>query len=102
MQIPPVIRILGFDWDIKEDKHVAHEGGIFGSTHTFSQTIFLDPAAPQQKKEQTLLHEMMHAIWWQTGLNKRYTKEKEIIEEEIIGALAQGLYQILKDNDLKF
>lgn len=100
MKIPSKIRIIGFEWVVKEDKNVAAEGQIFGSTHSFSQTIFLDPDTTPQKKEQTFLHETMHAIWWQTGLGKRYDKDKGVIEEEIIGALAQGLYQVLKENKL--
>lgn len=99
MKIPSKIRIIGFEWKVKEDKDVAYEGAIHGATHTMSQTIFLEPANTVQKQEQTFLHEIMHAIWWQTGLGKRYSEKREL-EEEVISALSNGLYQVLKDNDL--
>lgn len=100
MKIPNKFKIIGFDWVVKNNKDVIAEGGVFGSTHTYTQTIFLDPETTQQKKEQTFLHECMHAIWWQTGLGKRYDKDKAIIEEEIVSALSSGLYQVLKENNL--
>lgn len=98
MKIPKSVNIIGFDWAIKLDRDVAYEGNIHGSTHPMSQKIYLDPDNTLQKQEQTFLHEVMHAIWWQTGLNKRHTDHK--IEEEIISALSSGLYQVLKDNRL--
>lgn len=100
MIIPKTLRILGFDWEIKKDKNVAYEGSIHGSTHTGSQIIFLEPDDTKQKNEQTLLHEVMHALWWQQGLNARYSGEQKKFEEEIIAALASGLYQVLIDNKL--
>lgn len=98
MKIPNKIKIIGFDWEVKHDKNVAMEGSIFGSTHTQSQTIFLDPANTKQKDEHTFLHEIMHAVFWQTGLGRRFHDHKQ--EEEIVAALASGMYQVLKDNDL--
>lgn len=98
MNIPERIKIGGFDWSIKSDANVTYEGQIHGSTHNQTQTIFLDQDGTQQKREQTLLHEIMHAIWWQSGLVKRFTDHK--MEEEVIDALSNGLYQVLKDNDI--
>ena len=99
MKIPKRLRIGGFIWEVKEDFDIKEEGGIHGSTHYKKQKIFLDPEISQQKKEQTLLHEIMHAIWWQTGLWERYKEEPtKKIEEEIIHALSMGIYQVLKEN----
>ena len=99
MMIPKKLKIIGFEWQIKESQEIADEGACFGSTHTQSQTIYLEKRALTQKKEQVLLHEILHALWWQQGLSQRFTKQKEI-EEEIITTLSQGLYQVLKDNNL--
>ncbi len=100
MKIPDKLKIGGFEWAIKEDVEVTDMQGVFGSTHSYTQKIFLDPKISQQKKEHTLIHEVMHAIWWQTGLRERYQKDQEKIEEEVIQALSHGMYQVLKDNDL--
>lgn len=100
MKIPATVKIGGFTWKIEEHQGVAEEGGVFGSTHSHTQKIFIEPGLTQQKKEQTLLHEILHAIWWQSGLNARYKNDKTIIEEEITQAIGHGLYQVLKDNNL--
>lgn len=99
MKIPKRLKIGGFIWSVEENDKVAKEGNAYGSTHHTSQSIYLDPTATQQKKEHTLIHEAMHSIWWQSGLNDRYKKTPEI-EEEVIQAMAHGLYQVLKDNKL--
>jgi hypothetical protein len=99
MIIPTKLKIQGFDWQVEESKDVSSEGNCFGSTHSHSQKIFIDPTTTTQKKEHTVIHEIMHAIYWQTGLGIRY-KEQKILEEEIVSAISHGLYQVLKDNDL--
>lgn len=99
MIIPKKLKIIGFEWQVKESQEIADEGGCFGSTHTQTQTIYLELKASQQKKEQVLLHEILHTLWWQQGLNQRYKDDKKI-EEEVITTLSQGLYQVLKDNNL--
>lgn len=99
MKIPKKLKIGGFIWSVEESEKVSNEGEVFGSTHFKKQRIFIDPSETQQKKEHTLIHEILHAIWWQTGLNNRY-KDKKEMEEEIIQAVAHGLYQVLKDNSL--
>jgi len=97
MKIPNKLKIGAFEWEVEENAKTAMEGNCFGSTHPNTQQIFLDPASKQQKKEETLLHEVMHVVWWQTGLSERYRKTPEI-EEEIVKSLSHGLYQALKDN----
>lgn len=100
MKIPSKVKIGGFDLTVKIDKDVALEGQIFGSTHCQTQTIFLDPTTTQQKREQTFLHEILHAISWQAGLDKQLADNK--LEEKIISSLSFGLHQVLKDNGLSF
>lgn len=99
MKIPKTLKIGGFMWKIHQNQHVSNEGNSFGSTHTRHQNIFIEPSETQQKKEHTLLHEVMHALWWQTGLSSRYKEDKKI-EEEVIDAISSGLYQVLKDNKM--
>ena len=99
MEIPKELKIGGFTWTIEENEKVAVEGNIYGSTHHTKQRFFLDPNTTQQKKEHTVIHEAMHAIWWQSGLGIRY-KETPKLEEEVISAVSMGIYQVLKDNDL--
>ena len=98
MKIPKSLKIGGHVWKITHNKDVTNEGGCFGSTHPLTQRFFLDPEISQQKQEQTLIHEILHAIWWTNGMRSREELKKE--EEYIIDSLSQGLYQVLKDNKL--
>ena len=63
-----------------------------------SQKIFLDPNVSAAKTEQTLIHEILHAIWWSYGLKNSELGDKK--EEAIVDSMSQGLYQVLNDNDL--
>lgn len=87
------------EWLVEYDEKVTNEGNSFGSTHFRKQRIFLEESETQQKKEQVLIHEILHVIWYQAGLGVRY-KDQEKIEEEIVTTLSQGIYQVFKDNDL--
>ena len=98
MKIPKTIKVGGFIWTIQEDEKIATEGSVYGSTHHGKQQIFIDPDISQQKKEQTLLHEIMHTVFWQSGLNFRYRENKDF-EEDVVTSLSMGLYQVLKDNN---
>ena len=102
MKIPKKLKIIGFDWKIitgKKSDDVAYEGNCFGATHHGTQKIFLDKDTTEQNREKTFIHEIFHALWWQMGLQKRKDIEQNL-EEEIVHTLAQGFYQVLKDNKL--
>lgn len=102
MIIPNKIKVLGFDWTIEDNKDVAYQGNCYGSTHHASQKIFLEPlnVVSEQKRQQVLIHELLHAIWWQMGLSIKYDKDQPKLEEELITTISQGLYQVLNDNNL--
>lgn len=99
MKIPNKLKIGGFTWEIKRDNKDLHvEGGCYGSTHYKDQKIFIEKEIPEDKANQALLHEILHALWWQQGLSSRkYSPE---LEEEIVHSLSMGLHQVLKDNNL--
>lgn len=99
MKIPKSLKVSGFTYQVVKDKNVSHEGNAFGSTHLATQRIFIEPDLSKQKEEQTLIHEILHAIWFSSGLakNKEFTNDKE---ELIVDALSHGLYQVLTDNNL--
>lgn len=100
MIIPKKLKIWGLEWEVKENQDVANEGNCFGSTHSRTSKIFLEKDVSQQIKETTILHEILHAIWWQVGLAERFKKIEGITEEQIISSIDTALYQVLKDNNL--
>ncbi len=99
MKIPKKLKIGGLWFQVVESADVANQGNAFGSMHCRQQKIFIEPSETQQKKEDTLIHEILHAIWWSVGLCERF-KDNPKIEEEIVASLGNSLYQVLKDNRL--
>lgn len=103
MNIPNTIKYQGMSWEIAESDPITHEANSYGTTHHHRQKIFIEPTETQQKKEAVLIHELMHVIWVSAGLHLRYD-EKEAnykgLEEQIVTVMSNGLYAVLKDNDL--
>lgn len=89
------LKIGGFEWTVEESEEVAGTNDIFGLNYPREQKIYLKPGMTKQLKEETLIHEVIHAIFWQTGLDAEFGNDQE---EKITSALAHGLYQVFKDN----
>lgn len=101
-ELPQSIKIGGFNWVVELSKDVSNQGSVYGSTHHSSQKFFIEPGLTEQKQSQTLIHEILHAIWWQSGLGKIYdSKETKDVEETVVHALSMGLHQVMKDNNLQ-
>lgn len=60
-------------------------------------TIEVNNAMSKQKIKQTLIHEMVHALMHESGLDCELGNE-----EEVTNRLSLVLYQTLKDNDFTF
>lgn len=99
MKIPKILRINGLKFRVTRDKNVAREGNCYGAIHHYTQNIFIDPDAKEDRQEQAFLHEIIHAVFETSGLHVRYQKQPEL-EEELTTTLASGLYQVLKENNL--
>ena len=101
MEIPSKVKILGLDWSISREKQVADASQSYGTTVHSSQSINIEPTITQAHAEQTLLHEMLHAIFVSMALNHIPDMDTKK-EEHIVSALANGLYHVLKDNKINF
>ncbi len=101
MRIPKKVKIAGFDFSIKypyngrnfkwaaEIDHDRHEIKIasrsLGGLKKANSEIKLN-----------LLHEIIH------GVNCRYLPFKDRLREHQVQQISEGLYQVLRDNKLKF
>ena len=85
MKIPNQIKIGGLTYKIEIMKEC--EG--WGKAITGKQIIQLESDQTKEHMEVTLLHEILHAINIE-------------IPETTIHNIANGLYQVIKDNRLKF
>jgi hypothetical protein len=94
--IPKKLKIGGFDWTVEEVEGLSSDENVFGKTNQRKLLIEIEKTATESKKEHTLLHEIMHACWWYSGLYDR----SEPSEEEIISTMSFMLFQVLHDNKL--
>lgn len=87
--IPDSVNILGLDFPVLEmdnyDRHDVFDGEIVFD----AQTIKIWGCLSETKKEQVLLHEVVHGILNQLG----YDEERD--NEQLVQGLAVGLHQAL-------
>lgn len=74
----------GFDTDVDRN--------LMGRLAYDTAQIYIRNDLPIDKKMETLLHEVMHAVYMNAGLQPGDEEEK------VVTALSSGLYQFLKDN----
>ena len=72
MNIPSknfTVKIGAYIYEVEYSDDIASEGRVFGSTHNHTQKIFLDPKMKDQKRDNTFLHELLHACMFVNGLS---------------------------------
>jgi Zn-dependent peptidase ImmA (M78 family) len=87
------VRISHYDFKIERIKGktmVASE--VYGLCVKDKQIIYIDTSATPAVQKDTLLHEILHAIWWTGYL------EDDDKEERVVSVTATGLMQVLRDN----
>jgi len=80
------LSILGKPFTVTLDPSLE---GCIGECDTFHQTIKVNPSLPEATLQDTLLHEVIHAV--EEQLHLRMT-EKQVF------ALAAGLFAVFRDN----
>ena len=76
--------IGGFDTDVDRN--------LMGRLSYDVAQIYIRNDLPIDKKYETLLHEVIHAVYMNAGLQPGDEEEK------VVTALSSGIYQFLKDN----
>jgi hypothetical protein len=71
------------------------EAGTCGLTGEDTQDIAIDDALGRGVERETVLHELIHAMWHQTGLDRKF---KDSDEEEVAWSLAPRILALLKHN----
>lgn len=102
MNRPDVITVGPFPY------HIIYDGGatakrsvvaladLVGQCDLNALTIWIDPDRPEARIRETLVHELLHALWDVAGLPSRDTER--VGQEETVDALASGLTLLLRDN----
>jgi hypothetical protein len=93
MKIPDNIQIAGIDYTIKEVNHDTHEllaGSTIGHIYYDKQLIVLADYLPEQVKDVTFFHELLHGIFMTMKV-----EQKEIyVDEDFVDRVAFFLQQV--------
>ena len=71
------------------------DAGCTGGCGEDTQSIVIDDDLGVTVEKETVLHELMHAIWHQTTLDRTYTDEQE---EQVVWSLAPFILALLREN----
>lgn len=92
MKPPASVRIGPHEWTVRRQP-IDADGEYYGRTVERELAILIAPGnAPSQERD-TMLHELLHAIWAHTGLD--YDDEQQ---EQIVRSLSTPLLGALRDN----
>lgn len=72
------------------------EGTLVGICRPDRQTITIVSFLTKEGFKDTLLHEILHAIWYGQGVDSGVKSED--IEEYVVGVFAANLMQVFQDN----
>ena len=97
LQLPDRIKIGGIDYEVilvpLKSEELDYGDNIGCIRHTDCK-IWINKDMPVQKQQETLIHEIIHAIDVFIG-DRDHEKPEEHVEE-----FGKVLYQVLRDNDL--
>lgn len=92
--LPEVINIAGIDYTVRLVDEIDDDPNMMGSCVYQKTAIKIRNGMSDDKKNQTLVHEMLHACFNEAGFDEQ--------DEDIVNRLGIVLYQVLKDNKLEF
>jgi len=94
MKKPSKIRIGPYDWKVSyyglEEYDLRRK---YGHTDRFNIKMEICDATQDQCTADTVIHEVLHAIWFSKGISG-----DKADEEDIVTPLATGLAQVIRDN----
>ena len=95
VQVGPYVYTIVADTARIEECEKESREELFGMTLHKSLEIIVQPTAADMVIRETLLHEVLHAVLYNTGIADRMTEKTE---EHLIRALSPALFVLLRDN----
>ena len=100
--LPKTVRVGYKDYDIVVLSGVeTMQQGVFGDHNNAKGEIRICPGLNAQEVANTLLHEILHAVWicFNIGCPLVGSKENQSISEErVVSGTANGLLSVIRDN----
>jgi IrrE N-terminal-like domain len=92
--IPGTINVAGINYSVMQVEGINDRFNTWGQVDYSKGIIEIDSSISKARKEQTLVHEILHACFHDAGFEEQ--------DEDMINRVGIVLYQVLKDNHLYF
>ncbi|MGR6896983.1 ImmA/IrrE family metallo-endopeptidase [Rummeliibacillus sp. BSL5] len=92
--LPEIIKIAGIDYNIELVNEIDDDPRMMGACVYQKTVIKIKNGMSTDKKNQTLIHEMLHACLNEAGFEEQ--------DEDMVNRLGIVLYQVLKENNFSF
>lgn len=94
--LPAKVKVAGVTYDVVEVPMVQiyDDKNYSGACHYDKTKIEILEDMSECRKEQVFVHELVHAVFNEAGFDEH--------DEDLVNRLGIVLYQVLKDNDLRF
>jgi len=86
------LKVGGAIYTVHEVEGLLRKISMYGNVEFGDCVIQIDSAMTDERKEQTIIHEMLHAIHFEAG----YNPEEQ--DEDTINRTANVLHQVIVDN----
>lgn len=93
VRLPKVIYVGPHDYDVQTKKHL----DLLGETDNSNTAITLKARQSRTSMQDTILHEALHAIVFNSGLFKTLDLDNET-EEKLVVTISPWILQLIKDN----
>ena len=87
------VKVAGIEYNVKIKELVDNDPNVYGSCVYHDSHIEIRKGLSKERAEQTLIHELLHATFFEAG----YRGDEY---EELVERLSVVLHQVLKENDL--
>ncbi len=96
MKLPKQVTILGQKYSIVQQNELKSESkDVWGSVDLVKKTIYLDKSQTDIEKISTLIHEMGHAVFFESAINLTtiHHDVEEILVEQIAKTITNNLFK---------
>lgn len=103
MKIPKKVKIGSLTYNVVYSKPIADAKNAYGITSHDDQEITLDPSMKADRLDEVFLHELLHACFHTSGLQRLLEDDNhKFDEEQLVNIIGYALIAVIKDNKLNF
>lgn len=101
------LHIGGQRWSVflvsPKSKHLVNDAGdrLGGKCEYDACRIYIDRTLSESSREDTLWHELLHALLFVTGAERAYGGDYDV-DEAIVSALTPAMHRLLRDLGFRF